>query len=372
MDNRFRGPAREIGGLFFQASGKINRVTSSTNRLLRTRYFQILVTLFFTGLVGAACTPTRGAQADASLQDLRSTRSSATPVSVSSTPDATPTHPLPAAATTAPPPAAPKETETPAPSPIPAPTRPVCREPAGRTEEGSLPSDDLPLPLQYKVLLPPCYDQEPGRRYTVLYLIHGQNYNHDQWERLGAGVRRDALIAAGELPPFIIVLPRDRSWSQPTEDLYGKVVAENLVPLIDGSYRTRPDRRFRAVGGLSRGAGWAVHLGITRPDLFGALGAHSLPVFHTDALHMRQWLDELPADRAPRIYMDIGDRDRPEIMRSAVWFEELLTEKGIPHEWHLFPGYHEEAYWEAHLDEYLRWYAREWQSNPLVEQRIPR
>jgi len=32
----------------------------------------------------------------------------------------------------------------------------------------------------------------------------------------------------------------------------------------------------------------------------------------------------------------------------------------IPHEWHLFTGYHEEAYWQSHLEQYLRWYTQDW------------
>jgi enterochelin esterase-like enzyme len=210
------------------------------------------------------------------------------------------------------------------------------------------------------VYLPPCYDEQPDRRYPVLYLIHGQNYNHDQWDRLGADETADQLIGAGEIEPFLLVLPRDRVWTQPTEDNFGQVLAEGLVPYVDQHYRTLADRANRAVGGLSRGAGWAVHLGLSRWGLFGAIGTHSLPVFWTDTYHIREWLDAIPAESLPRIYMDIGEKDRPVIMQSALWFENLLTEKGIPHEWHLNPGYHEEAYWSEHIDEYLRWYTKDW------------
>jgi enterochelin esterase-like enzyme len=214
--------------------------------------------------------------------------------------------------------------------------------------------------LEYRVYLPPCYSQQPERRYPVLYLIHGQNYNDDQWDRLGADETADALIAAGEIPPLIIVMPRDRSWAQPTEDRFGQVLADSLVPAIDESYRTLPDRAYRAVGGLSRGAGWAVHLALSRWELFSALGAHSLPVFWADTPHVRQWLKDIPPDSLPRIYLDIGEKDRPVILNSARWFENLLTELDIPHEWHLFTGYHEEAYWQSHLEQYLRWYTRDW------------
>jgi enterochelin esterase-like enzyme len=133
-----------------------------------------------------------------------------------------------------------------------------------------------------------------------------------------------------------------------------------LVPKIDRTYRTLRNRLYRAVGGLSRGAGWAVHFGIAHWEDFGVLGAHSPAVFHSDAQRMRTMLDEIPPAQYPRIYMDIGERDRPEILRSAVWFEELLNEKDIPHEWHLFTGYHSEAYWSEHLEQYLLWYTKTW------------
>jgi len=236
----------------------------------------------------------------------------------------------------------------------------ACWQQGGRLSDHSLRTERLPLPLEYRLYLPPCYDQQPDRRYPVLYLIHGQNYDHDQWDRLGADEAADRLIASGEIPPLIIVFPRDRSWAQPTEDMFGQVIADELAPAIDGQYRAIPDRRYRAIAGLSRGAGWAVHLGLSRWELFGVIGAHSLPVFWADTSHIRGWLDAIPPEDLPRIYLDIGEKDRPAILASAMWFENLLNERDIPHEWYLFTGYHEESYWEAHMEQYLRWYTREW------------
>ena len=236
----------------------------------------------------------------------------------------------------------------------------TCLEQGGRIESGNLRSQQLSLPMEYRVYLPPCYDQQTGRRYPVLYLIHGQNYTEDQWDRLGADETADRLIAKGEIPPFLIVMPRDRNWSEPAEDLFGRVVIDELIPWVDRNYRTLAEREFRAIGGLSRGAGWAVHLGLSHWEIFGALGAHSLPVFWSDTPKVRGWLIEIPRENLPRIYLDIGDQDREPIMASAVWFEKLLTHLGIPHEWRLFPGYHEEAYWQAHLPKYLRWYSSGW------------
>jgi enterochelin esterase-like enzyme len=227
-------------------------------------------------------------------------------------------------------------------------------------EMGSLPVDMLPEPLDFRVYLPPCYEEQPGRRYPVLYLIHGQSSTDDQWDRLGADETAEALIAAGEAPPFLIVMPRDRRWSQPDEDRFGQAVVEALIPWIDAHYHTLPEREFRAIGGLSRGAGWAVHLALSRWQLFSALGAHSLPVFWIDTYHIKEWLSAIPPENMPRIYMDNPNNDRPEILNSSIWFEKLLTQRGIPHEWHLFTGYHDENYWQAHVEQYLRWYVEPW------------
>lgn len=298
----------------------------------------------------------QGAGVTASVSDMEmepppATLSSSTPLSATAAPTT-----LPSATLTA----APTSTSTATATLTPSATPLACWEQGGRFEYGSLRSDLLKLPMEYSVYLPPCYDQQAERRYPVLYMIHGMNYNNDQWDRLGADEAADDLVAAGEVSPFIIVMPRDRSWEQPADDPFGQVLVDALVPFIDEQYRTLPGRSARAIGGLSRGAGWAVHLGLSRWELFGAIGGHSLPVFWSDTGRVRGWLAAIPPESMPRIYLDIGEKDRQSIMQSALWFEGVLNEAGIPHEWHLYPGYHEEAYWEAHVEDYLRWYAAGW------------
>ena len=168
----------------------------------------------------------------------------------------------------------------------------------------------------------------------------------------------DALIKSAEIPPLLIIMPRDRIWKQPPENNFGKAVISDLVPIIDASYRTIPERKYRAIGGLSWGANWAIHLGLTNWRIFGRIGAHSLPVFSTDGPRLSGWLDAIPSNELPRIYLDAGDHDR--WLQYTQWFEDLLTQKGIPHEWHLYPGYHNEDYWSSHVEDYLRWYTKDW------------
>jgi enterochelin esterase-like enzyme len=191
-------------------------------------------------------------------------------------------------------------------------------------------------------------------------LLHGQYYTDDQWIRLGAPKTSDALIAGGEVAPFLIVMPRDQVWKRPSKDPFGQALVEELLPWMDTHYRTLPGREDRAIGGLSRGAAWAVHLGLLHWELFGAVGAHSLPVFLEDELDIEDWINQVPIETFPRVYLDIGDHDNAKVLESAVWFEELLTKSGVPHEWHLFSGEHDESYWYSHVEQYLRWYAAEW------------
>ena len=306
-------------------------------------------------MVIAACTSPQTAPQESPTPQVQELSSPTNTPFVSILPANTPS-PVPTFIPSLSPTTSPIPTLTPSPSP----TQLSCWEQGGRIEQGDLRSELLPLPMEYRVYLPACYDQLPDNSYPVLYLIHGQNFNDDQWDRLGVDEMADELIAEGEISPFIIVMPRDRSWSQPREDMFGQVVAERLIPWIDENYQTRAERDYRAIGGLSRGAGWALHLGLSRWESFGAIGLHSLPVFWTDLADIRTWLDSIPNESLPRIYLDLGDKDRPQISKSAIWFEELLTDRRIPHEWHLYPGYHEEAYWEDHMEEYLRWYTKNW------------
>lgn len=297
--------------------------------------------------------------AQATEDDRYNTVSRASPSATRAVPSPT-IHDTESARATPQPSATLRPAKSPPPTATASPTPLGCWAEGGSIETGSLRTSLLRLPLDYRVYLPPCYDQQPERRYPVIYLIHGQSYNDEQWDRLGADEAADRLIASDELPPFIIVMPRDRYGGQPSENNFARVVAEELVPAIDQNYRTLSGREYRAVGGLSRGGGWAIHLAMNHTDLFGALGGHSPAIFYDDAQRMRLYLDQIPAEAMPRIYIDIGDKDRPEILRAALWFEELLNERGVPHEWYLFSGYHAEAYWQDHVETYLRWYTQAW------------
>ncbi len=250
----------------------------------------------------------------------------------------------------------PSPTLTPAPSLTPTITPLSCLSQPGRVDEGVL--ETTKPPQQYLIYLPPCYDQKPNLRYPVLYLLHGQTYTDDQWVRLGAATLADELIHSGEAPPFIIVFPDDRYWNLTAGPEFGTRLVDHLIPYIDASYRTLADRGHRALGGLSRGGGWTVQLGLTRPELFGALGLHSPAVFQNDGPLLEDWIRAIPPASFPRLWLDVGDHDKE--LGAVRLLESTLSGLGVVHEFHLYSGDHSEAYWGRHVEEYIRWYASAW------------
>jgi len=245
------------------------------------------------------------------------------------------------------------------PSPQPETPQNYCTATAGTVAAQQFDSEYLDSPLKFYIYLPPCYPQDE-QRYPVIYLIHGQTYSNTHWLDLGVADLADRLISEGESVPFIMVFPYDgQHFDPPPVNGFDESVLNELIPAIDGEYRTRAERVYRAIGGISRGGNWAVHLGLQYPGLFGAVGAHSTPVFSSDSnKEIRGWLDSIPLAEFPRLYLDAGTNDR--WLQYTLVFENLLSEANVPYEWHLYPGFHDDDYWQAHLDEYLRWYTREW------------
>lgn len=219
-------------------------------------------------------------------------------------------------------------------------------------------SSSLDGTMEGRIYLPPCYGADGKERHPVLYLLHGVTANDGQWDQLGVDEEMNSLLAEGEIPPFLIIMPREPSWELPPENTFGEALVYDLIPWVDEHYLTRVDRRYRSIGGLSRGGNWALHIGAKHWQFFGAVGGHSAPVFFGDGRKIPQWLSSVPEEKLPRLYLDIGEDDQN--LDSLQDLEHTLSDLGIPHEWYLYPGTHDETYWGSHLEDYLTWYASPW------------
>lgn len=293
-------------------------------------------------LSATACAPSVGPVAQAAWPG-QSTATAASIVTATLVPTATAT-PTPA----------PTATITPTATPIP------CRDTVGEVLGVDIPSTTVRYTIDAQIYLPPCYDAEDGH-YPVLYLIHGLNYTDDQWVRLGAPTAADELLAEGTVGPMIIVMPRDRF-----DVDFESLLIGDVLPYVDAHYRTIPDRLARAIGGLSRGGGWALHIGLRHPDLFSRIGGHSPAVSYDDDGVLVRWVRALPKDLPLAVYLDAGQSDSS--LGSTLFVDQILTTTGLDHEIHVRPGAHTEAYWTKWASEYMSFYGREWRDlDRLIE-----
>ena len=233
---------------------------------------------------------------------------------------------------------------------------PGCTATTGEVRDLQIPAGTNAEDIPVKVYLPPCYGQDDSAGYPVLYLLHGQDADNHQWIDLGITRAADALIADGQIPPLIIVLPGEQNPLQsPQDSSFGSEVIQSLIPYVDAHYSTCTERACRAIGGLSRGGNWAVALGFSHPALFTAVGAHSTPLFYGQAAQIRQSVTSMSSpSEAPFLYVDVGDKDQ--YYADVADFVSTLEELGVPYLYTEFPGKHEASYWSALVNVYLLWY----------------
>lgn len=249
-----------------------------------------------------------------------------------------------------------------------------------RTEFILFRSQALSRPMHYLVYEPAGYDTHPGQRYPVLYLLHGLGAGfggpsgyETEWPGYGVLTSADVLIASSAIRPLLIVMPEgDQSYWMDAANggpAYGTYVADDLVREIDGRFRTVSDRASRAIGGLSMGGFGALSLAILRSDEFGTAGAHSPslprreqgPPFFGDASYFGshdpvQLLRDRPdTARTLNLWLDVSEQD-PLWKTSVEGLHQQLVSEGIPHAWREWAGNHDGVYWNAHMDNYLRYY----------------
>ncbi len=136
------------------------------------------------------------------------------------------------------------------------------------------------------VYLPPSYDAAPERRYPVAFVLTGFSgrgrmlLNDNPWTP-ALDDRMDRLVAEG-CGEMILVMPDcytrfggSQYLDSSATGRYATHLVEELVPWVDGRYRTLPGREHRGIVGKSSGGYGALVTGMTRPDVFGAVGCHS-------------------------------------------------------------------------------------------------
>lgn len=191
------------------------------------------------------------------------------------------------------------------------------------------------------VYVPPGYDEHPERRYPVLYMQDGQNLFEDarafagvSWrlhhaadDAIGARTAQPMIIAGvdhmhgGRINEFTPVFDEAKKAGGRADD-YGRMLIEELKPLIDSRYRTLPGRT--SIGGSSLGGLVSIHLALTRDD-FRAAAVMSPSVWWCNRAILETVSE---ASRRPRIWLDVGGREGREAIADVRALNERLRARG--------------------------------------------
>lgn len=204
----------------------------------------------------------------------------------------------------------------------------------------------------------------------LLVFLHGHGGSNDSFTENEALL--DALASLGGRAP-VIAFPdgdEDRYWHNRGDGRWGSYVTEEVIPLAAHEGGADPSRV--AIGGISMGGFGAYDIALHNPGRFCAVGGHS------PALWLRG------ADTAPGAFDDAEDFERHDVIetvredpeafgRSPVWndigfgdpfriggaaFVRALERGDAELTARIWPGGHDQIYWDEHWDEYLRFYAR--------------
>ncbi len=229
------------------------------------------------------------------------------------------------------------------------------------------------------VYLPPDYAADHQRHYPVLYLHDGQNLFDGatsfipgkEWQVDETAQR---LIESGRIEPLIIVGICNTGEQRADEytptrveklqaggraDLYGRLIMEELRPLIEAHYRTRPGPENTGLGGASLGGLVTLHLGLKHPEVFGKLAVMSPSVWWDNGVILRE-VERLSASHAQRIWLDAGTKEGGMTVRDARILRDALISKGWEsgRDLHFFEArgaVHDEAAWGKRFDRVLEY-----------------
>jgi enterochelin esterase-like enzyme len=242
----------------------------------------------------------------------------------------------------------------------------------------SLSSEILDSQRKYAIYLPPDYDVST-RSYPVLYLLHGAGDDQTGWVQFGEVLHiADKAIREGKATPMVIAMPDANTGRRgyfndiAGEWRYEDFFFEEFVPHIEGLYRIKGEKRYRAIAGLSMGGGGSFVYALHHPEMFSSAAPLSAYVGPLTIEDLRERLDSIDAtdseieayfDRhsalqliekipeeqrqAVRWYIDCGDDDFLYEGNSLVHI--AMRKREIPHEYRVRDGAHNWTYWRESL-----------------------
>ncbi len=235
-------------------------------------------------------------------------------------------------------------------------------------------SPSLGINRRMTVYTPAGYESS-GKRYPVFYLLHGMGGDENAWSELGRAAQiMDNLIAQGKAEPMILVMTNGNAIQEaaPGESSLGMVTPTMQLPktmegsfethfpevvkFIDNHYRTKANKKNRAIAGLSMGGFHSLHISKQYPDMFNYVGLFSAAIFPLKGVASPVYEDmegklKVQFAKQPALYwIAIGKTDF--LYKSNEEYRKMLDEKGYKYEYFENEDGHIWKNWRIYLTEF--------------------
>jgi enterochelin esterase-like enzyme len=237
------------------------------------------------------------------------------------------------------------------------------------------PSRRMGMSQRRMTVYTPAGYEDSGRRYPVLYLLHGSGNDETSWTEVGRAAQiLDNLIAEGKAEPMIVVIPNGNGAQQAapidvdgpdfqpashyakTMDGTFEAAFADVVEFVDSRYRTWADKRHRAIAGLSMGGYQTMYISANYPDWFGSVGLFSSG-FHLKRSdveiyqHLEDKIDRQFQCGVDYYFIGIGSDDF--LFSDNAALRSFLDQHHHPYEWMGTPGGHEWYNWRRYLSHFV-------------------
>lgn len=207
------------------------------------------------------------------------------------------------------------------------------------------------------VYTPAEYDSNPKKRYPVLYLQHGSGEDERGWTVQGrANFILDNLIAAGKAKPMLVVMDQGYAVAPGQANAFEAVVLNDIIPMIDGTYRTIAKRESRAMAGLSMGGGQTLQIALTHLDTFAWIGAFSAPqrtALDAKTAYNGAFADPAAFNKKVRLLWLGAGTGEQRFQDSILAMHNALDNAGIRNTFYASQGTaHEWQTWRRHLHQF--------------------
>ena len=274
----------------------------------------------------------------------------------------------------------------------------------GRIDCSTLDSHILHRAVRYCVMLPAGYENDSSKKYPALYFLHGLGENEQTLLRGGGWGLIEDLRQQHKIGDFLIIAPEARASffinSADAHERYSDFFLSEFLPYIESHYRIIGDRKARGVTGLSMGGYGALRFAFTHPEVFSSVSAQS-PALITETpaqlnaefqqagprgnllgsvfgnpINVPHWKQNDPFELARKnrnqiktqaIYINCGEQDEFGFAEGASKMHKQLSDEGIRHEFHLYPGGHTADYFSSHLGETMEFH---WHAFAGVEAKV--